>query len=94
MKQKLFLAVNSRGTARVTKTRPALSYDEIEIGLMLDIPDVLFEKPRLQAEVSIPEDAVSPAEIEAEVVNNIRESIESATGIPVKLTVIRADEHE
>lgn len=92
MQQKLYLAINSRGAARVTKSRPALGYDEIEIGLQLEIPDVLFEKPRLEAAVTVPEDAVNPAEIEANVVDNIRESVESATGVPVEITIIRPDE--
>lgn len=91
MKQKLYLAVRSTGAARVTKTRPQLNYDEIEIALQLNIPDAIFEKPRLQATVDVPDDAVNPAEIESSVVDNIAQSINSATGIPVEITLVRAE---
>lgn len=94
MKKKLFLAVNSRGTGRVTKTRPQLNYDEIEIGLELNIPDALFDKPRLEAIVIVPPEAIQPTNIEVHVADNIAEAVKAATGMPVQITIIRPEEEK
>ena len=94
MKKKLYLAVNSRGTARVTKTRPALNYDELEIGLELNIPDVLFQKPRMEAVVTVPAEAIRPVDIEVNIADNIAEAVKAATGMPVQITIIRPEEEK
>lgn len=91
MKKKLYLAINSRGSARVTKARPALNYDEIEIGLDLVIPDALFDKPRLNAVVTVPPEAVNSPNIEATVADDIAEAVKTATGMEVRITMVRPD---
>lgn len=82
-----FLTVNSNGSVRVTKGRPSVDYDEVAIGLQLELPRALFEKPQLSARLVIPEGAVLPAELPVEVVANVREALEQASGMQVRLTV-------
>lgn len=91
MKQLLYLAINSNGTARVTKTRSQLKFDEVEIALKLDIPDALFEKPRLEATVVVPKEAINPLQIECDVADNIAEAVNQATGMPVHITITRPE---
>lgn len=92
MKIKTFLVVNDRGGVRTVKNRPALDFNEVAIQVAIDLPDRLFQKPALSAEIVVPEDAVQSPEITAEVTDNIKEAIQTATGVQVRLTVINPDE--
>ena len=55
--------------------------DAIAILLILRIPDALFTKPKLIAEIKVPEKAVNPEQITAEVTDIIEEAITSVTGL-------------
>ncbi len=85
---KCFLTVNSSGSIRVTKGRPALDFDEITIGLNLELPKALFDKPQLSAHLTIPDDAALPRELPVDVVANVHEAIQQASGMSVKLSVV------
>lgn len=81
MKVKGFLIVGSNGSTRITKKRPGLDWDEIAIALDLEIPDQIFRKPHLSAEITIPDEAAMPSVIDAAVSENVRDAIEQATGL-------------
>lgn len=87
MKLAFYLVVNSNGSVRTCKHRPALAWNEISIRQSLTLPTALFQKPHIEAQVVIPDDAASPTEITAEVQMNVKEAIEQATGLNVRLTV-------
>ena len=87
MKVKCHLTVGKNGSTRVTKSRPNLNWDEISIALNLDIPDMLFEKPQLQATINVPTEAASPKEVDVDVLDNIKEAIQEHTGLEIKLTL-------
>lgn len=91
MKVDFFLAVNDNKRVRVTKTRPALEFNEVAISLSLELPDALFRKPQLQASIVIPKEAAAPQQIEADVVNNVREAIEQASGMEVKISFVEPE---
>lgn len=90
MKLTCHLIVKKSGSVRISKSRPNVKGDEISIAMNLDLPDILFRKPQLQANIVIPEKAVNPKEITVEIADNIREAIEQATGLDVTLEVINA----
>lgn len=99
MRTNLYLIVNSRGTARVVKRKytyspklPALKEDEVAVALEVSLPESLFKKPQLQATVNVPEEAVRPNVIDAEVVDNIKEAIRSVTGVEMSITVQNQNE--
>ena len=92
MKISFYLIVNHKGTTRTTKTQPGLDYNEISIKLEISLPDTLFKKPQLTANIVIPEDKVRPFEISAETTNNIQAAIQQHTGIPVVLTLLEEKE--
>jgi hypothetical protein len=52
------------------------------------LPNALFQKPALEATVVIPESAAMPQQLEADVIANVKEAIETASGLEVKLRVI------
>lgn len=90
MKLQKWITINSRGSARLTKGRPALDSDEIAMMLDITLPDALFRKPRLEARIDIPEEAGQPEVITSEVVENVKEAIESATGLTISVNVVEA----
>lgn len=92
MKVNFYLVVNRNGTIRTCKNTPNLAIGEIAIKQNLTLPDLLFRKPHLEATVVIPDDAAVPHTIDAEVQMNVREAIQQATGLQVRLTI--ADQPE
>ncbi|WP_421801786.1 hypothetical protein [Flagellimonas sp.] len=97
MKTKFFLNVNSKGSVRASKTRVSLYVDEIAIAMELDLPDSLFRKPVISGKISVTEDMVNPATIDADVVEAIKNSISAVEGVELKLLVEQpenSDENE
>lgn len=84
---KFYLVVNSNGSVKAVKNKPALAWNEVSIAQTLQLPNALFQKPSLEATVIIPDSAAMPQQIEADVVENAREAIEQATGLEVRITV-------
>ena len=88
MKLNFFLITNSRGTTRTAKNRPDLKWDEISIAIQLELPDLLFKKPQLQASIIIPDKSATPPVISGEVTEHIRQAIAQHTGVEVKIQVL------
>jgi hypothetical protein len=86
MRIEAFLIVNKKGSCRTTKTRPDLKWDEIAIQMNIELPDMLFKKPQLSANIIVPEKSVSQKEIDVEMTDNIKQAIETAAGMEVKIT--------
>jgi hypothetical protein len=91
MKISFYLIVNSKGTVKTTKNRPGLNWDEISMKVNLELPAGLFQKPQLSADIKIPDEAATPTEITADVVENVRQAIEQASGMEVKLTIAQTE---
>lgn len=87
MKKDFYLIVNSNGTTKTTKNRPGLNWNEIAIKVKLEIPDMLFQKPQLHASIVVPESAASPKEVDVDVQDNIKNAIEAATGLEVRISI-------
>lgn len=93
MDKNFWLTVSKSKIPRVTKTKPGLDWDEVTIKLNLNIPDALFDRPRLEASITIPEEVVKTEVLSADVVENVQEAIKTATGLEMKISVIQ-DEPE
>jgi hypothetical protein len=72
---------------RVTKNKPALERNEVPIKLNLELPVVLFQRPSLQANITVPAGHPLSSEITADVQDNVAEAIRQATGMEVSITV-------
>lgn len=72
-------------SARFVSKSPALDRSEIAVKIKVDIPKEFFERPQLQFNISVPDEAVPKQEITAEVVGNIQNLIQQNLGIDVKL---------
>ena len=87
MKLKGYLIVSSNGITKFAKKYPNLGRNEVAVGISLELPDRLFERPQLNATIIIPDSAVLPYEITADVHNEIEHALASVEGIDIKLTV-------
>lgn len=83
---------NPKALLRVTKTSPALDFNEIAVKLDLELPDELFAKPRLEAKIAVPKEAVSAPVISAEVIDNVQDIIKQSTGFEVRLNLVEVED--
>ncbi len=89
-----WLTVNESGAVRVTHKKPNLGADEISILINLSIPDELFEKPHLEASITIPDEVAARDTLSEDVVDSVRIAIEQKTGLEFKVSVVYQDEQE
>jgi len=94
MKTETWLAINSNGSVRTRKTKPALYIDEIAIKINVEVPDALFSKPHLEASITVPKEAAMQDVLTADVVENARDAIETSTGLNFVVKVVKEMEEE
>lgn len=85
-----YLIVSKKGyraSARITNGKPTLQPDEISIYLTLDIPDSLFQRPALKAEIKI-DPKTAPSQISAEVIDNIQKVVSENLNLQIQITSI------
>lgn len=92
MKTNGWLTINNRGSMKLTKNQPGLDWNEVSVKIEVDLPSELFSRPRLQASIKIPNDAVGPDVINSTVIANCKDAIKSVTGLEMKISVIKEDE--
>lgn len=82
---------HSKPTVSVKVSPPALQAHEIAIRVNLNIPDQLFEKPQLEASITVPEGAIAAPVIDAEMVDNIEEVVSQTLGVSLSISVVETD---
>jgi hypothetical protein len=98
LEHSLYLVVRKSGrrwdglSVRVADKQPTLQPGEVATRQTLSVPSTLFEWPQLKASLTIPADKVAPAEITADVIDNIADAIRQAGGVDVKVTVGEREE--
>lgn len=88
MKEESYLIIGRTGIRGVRKSKPRLSWDEIAVRVILDIPNVLFERPQLEATIRVDEESVMPEKIFPDLIINTKELIEQQTGAKIDFKVI------
>ena len=81
-----------KASARMTAKSPSLASNEVAVKLSLNIPDELFTKPQLQASITVPVSSVSAPVIDAEVIDNIQETISKTLGVDLSISVLGTDD--
>ncbi len=79
-------------TPRCTMRKPSLDRDEICVKVNLDLPDSLFEQQQLQATITVGEDQVGGAVVDAEVINNLVD-VARAEGILLEIMQPEEGDH-
>lgn len=88
MRIKKYLVINSKGSAKISnRGKPTVKGDEVMMEINFVIPDAIFSKPSLTAEIEIPADAVSRPVIAADVADNIKRSLAQISGYDVKIKI-------
>lgn len=88
-----WITINSRKSIRLTKSKPGLNWDEVSIKIKIDLPDALFDRPRLSASIKIPEDAAMQEEVDAKVIENVKEALEQIEDVHLlKVEVIKDEQ--
>lgn len=86
---KKHLVVKKNGTCRLCVNQPGLDWDEISVQLEVSIPNAIFDRPRFEAKITIPDDASLPDIINTEVIENAKDAIEQATGLTFSINVVK-----
>jgi len=79
-------------SARLSVNKPAVSSDEIAVKVSIELPATLFQRPNLEARITVPERAVQPPTIALEVIDDIERMIQQNTGFEVKLVQVDGKE--
>lgn len=87
MKAPFYLIVKKNGSTRTMKTKPDLKWDEISIHINLELPDNLFKKPTLSAEIKLSDKECPGFELTPEVRDNIKDAVKQHTGVELKITI-------
>lgn len=82
-----WLTVSSNGGAKLSTNKPRMNVNEVAILLTLDIPQALFDRPRLEAKLKIPKEAVPSSVIATDVIDNVEKLIKQKTGLDLKISV-------
>lgn len=88
---KFFLTVSKNGSIKETKSPVAIGLNEVSVGCTLELPDILFKRPSIEATIKVDAKDVQPFEITADTANNVKEAIQQSTGFEVKLSIINPD---
>jgi len=79
MKIQNWITINNRGSARLTKSKPNISWNEVCMRLNIEIPNTVFERPLLTANIKI--DGEMNFEFDYEVQKKLEEVLETAPNI-------------
>lgn len=85
---KRWLVVRETGAAHITVNKPVVGADEVAIHLIVRVPGALFTRPRITAEVNVPD--TTPDAITAEVLENVADAVHVATGLNVVVNLVPA----
>ena len=87
MKVKKWMTIGSNGSCRITTGKPKLDWNEVAIFLEIVLPDALFSKPRLEAKITVPDEAAASGVIQAIVTDDVKEAVEQATGLTFSIAI-------
>jgi len=83
---------NPHVSLRLTSKKPSLKAHERAIKLALCLPVSLFVTPSLVANITVDDESVTPQTLEADVLENISEALESVRGVTIDLRVVDPEE--
>lgn len=75
----------------INKKQAGLDSSEVAIFLEINLPDALFKKPRLEAKITVPDEAAASGVIDSVVSENVQEAIKQATGLTFSIDVVQQD---
>jgi len=92
MKITNWLTINNRGSTRLTKSKPRLEWNEVSMMLNVEIPDSVFKRPILQANIKI--DGEMNYEFDYEVQRKLEEVLETAPNVHLLNLSVERPKHK
>ena len=92
MKVSNWLVINKNGVKTVRKSKPSLDWDEIAVKLNIEIPNELFQRPTIEANVRVTD--VPNTVYEPELIIASVQDIEQQLGAKINLTVSHVTEEK
>lgn len=89
MKTESWLIVNKNGIVGARKSKPNLEWNEIAIKVCVDIPNQLFERPTIQANLKV--ENIENQSFDADILVNTAELIKQQTGAKVIFEISKVD---
>jgi hypothetical protein len=94
MKTEFWIIVNENGSVHTRKTKPDLSRNEVAVRMGLNLPDTLFHRPLLQADITVDPDQVATYPMDAEVIQGIKQAVLESTGVDLNIKLLDPHEEE
>jgi hypothetical protein len=92
MTGEFYLVVKKKGyytlAGRLANKSPSLDVGEVAIKVSVKVPRGLFDRPQLQASITIPEDSITPPVLDATILDNVREVMKATMGFDVEISVV------
>jgi hypothetical protein len=89
-----YLVINHRGNVTVREREPRMAGNEVALRLELNIPDKLFQRPVLEARMSLPAESIPSTKITPKIVDNIEKIVKEATGLNIAVNLVAHPEEE
>lgn len=89
-----YLVISRGGSVRFVKGTPGLDWDEISLKVSVTVPEELFKRPALQADIIIPKEAGVTSPISVEVIDNMRDAIRQATNLELNIKTVAEEPSE
>jgi hypothetical protein len=84
--------IHNKPSVRLTVGKPRLDAQEVAILLNINLPNELFKKPQLEANIRVPEENVNRPVINAEVLGNIEQHLKQTLGVELSISLIQPED--
>lgn len=82
-----WMAVSKGGQVRVVSNQPTLKPGEISLLMAVSIPDELFDRPHLKANITLDAPGIQN-EVTAQVAQNIQDTVNKNLGLNLHVNII------
>ena len=89
---KRWLTIAANSSTRLTAKRPSMEVDEVAIYLTIDIPNVLFARPQIEASIRIDPERVRAVSISEDTMLGLEDLLRERTGLDMHLRIIDPQE--
>ena len=87
-----YLIITSRGNISIREREPRLGANEIALRVALEVPDAIFRRPILRADLKVPREAVPGVAITPEIATNVEQLIKQATGLEMVVSIVAPED--
>ena len=94
METDCWLIIGKNGGIKLRRSKGSMSMTEVAVKINLQIPDEMFERPHLQATITLDPELVTPNTLDPQLVINTKDLIEQQTGAKIDFKILPVDDDE